>query len=765
MKKLWFLAKLLAVIAVLGTVGLLYYFHGIDKLISEKFDRPKKWDLPSRVYSDAEYFYPGASIKDRQIIAKLDRLGYRDTGNRIIGPGDYASGADFLEIYLHDFDYPDEKLTGFPVRMEIANDTITSMINMTNKSELMLVKLEPEEIASIFDDKMEDRTIITLADVPKSLAEAIIAIEDERFLEHSGVDPIGILRAALVNLKSMSLAQGGSTLTQQLVKNFFLYPKKSIIRKLNEAIIAYRIEKAHSKAEILEAYLNQIYLGQRGASSVSGVAEASKLYFAKNVDQLTIGESALLAGMIKNPSRFNPVRNPQVAKERRNFVLSRMHENGLISKSQHDLALAEEIITPKTRVRFQSAPFFVDFVKRQLADFYPPQVLKTEGMRIFTTLDMLAQIAAEDAVREGINELEKTYANLLPKDHPYPLEACLIAMQPSTGYVRALVGGRDYGASQFDRCTQAMRQPGSTFKPFVYLAAFDPTRGNGVYTASTLIDDSSFEVESGGDKWSPKNYDKKEHGRVTLRRALENSYNIATARLAIDVGLDEIVKTAADAGITSSMLAVPSMALGSFEVTPIEMAGAYTVFPNGGIRSFPLAIITVVTKEGEILERKSLRMKRAFGSAPAYITTNIMKGVMDRGTGAGARSMGYKAIAAGKTGTTSNYRDAWFVGFTPKILALSWVGYDDNTTTNMSGGRAALPIWTRFMQKAEPEGSGDFAGPEDVVLLKVDPTTGGLVSGRCPDGIYEAFIEGSEPEKTCEEIDIYRSQSGSYQEF
>jgi penicillin-binding protein 1B len=327
MKKLWFLAKLLAVIAVLGTVGLLYYFHGIDKLISEKFDRPKKWDLPSRVYSDAEYFYPGASIKDRQIIAKLDRLGYRDTGNRIIGPGDYASGADFLEIYLHDFDYPDEKLTGFPVRMEIANDTITSMINMTNKSELMLVKLEPEEIASIFDDKMEDRTIITLADVPKSLAEAIIAIEDERFLEHSGVDPIGILRAALVNLKSMSLAQGGSTLTQQLVKNFFLYPKKSIIRKLNEAIIAYRIEKAHSKAEILEAYLNQIYLGQRGASSVSGVAEASKLYFAKNVDQLTIGESALLAGMIKNPSRFNPVRNPQVAKERRNFVLSRMHEN------------------------------------------------------------------------------------------------------------------------------------------------------------------------------------------------------------------------------------------------------------------------------------------------------------------------------------------------------------------------------------------------------------------------------------------------------
>lgn len=756
---LWLIIKLLLVLAIVGGVVLLYYFHDIDELITEKFDQPKKWDLPSRVYSDAEYLYPGVNIKDRGIVAKLDRLGYRNTGTEIKGPGDYALSKGGLKIYLHDFQYPDEVFTGFPVDIRKSGGVIASIQNITSGAEMTLVKLEPEEVASIFNEKMEDRTIVTLAEVPKTLAEAIITIEDERFLEHSGVDPIGILRAAVVNLKSMRIAQGGSTLTQQLVKNFFLYPKRSFVRKINEMIIAYRIEKTHTKAEILEAYLNEIYLGQRGASSVSGVAEASKLYFAKNVSQITLGESALLAGMIKNPSKYNPIRHPENAKERRDFVLSRMYEKGLVTKEQYEEALAERIVTPKRKVQFQTAPYFVDFVKRQLSDFYPAEVLQTEGLRIFTTLDMFSQFAAERAVKAELDLLEKTYVNLLPKDHPDGLQSCLIALQPTTGYVRALVGGRDYGASQFDRCTQAMRQPGSTFKPFVFLTAFDPARGNGTYTAASLIDDKSFEVESGGEIWKPKNYDKEEHGKVTLRKALEKSYNIATARLAIDVGLDEIVQTAKDAGITSDLSPVPSLALGSFEVSPVEMASAYTVFSNGGIRSKPISIIGVVTKEGEILERKNILMKRAFGAAPVYVTTNVMKGVMDRGTGVGARSRGYKAIAAGKTGTTSNYRDAWFVGFTPKILALAWVGYDDNQSTKMSGARAALPIWTHFMKEVEPNGAGDFTGPGDVILLKVDPFTGGLLNSKCPDGIYEAFIEGSEPDKTCDEIEIYESKS------
>ncbi|HPM40856.1 MAG TPA: penicillin-binding transpeptidase domain-containing protein, partial [bacterium] len=332
------------------------------------------------------------------------------------------------------------------------------------------------------------------------------------------------------------------------------------------------------------------------------------------------------------------------------------------------------------------------------------------------------------------------------------LQACLVAIQPSTGYVRALVGGRDYAASQFDRCTQAMRQPGSTFKPFVYLTALDPRRSNAAFTPASIVEDVSFEVESGGKKWSPKNYDKREHGPVTIVTALEHSYNIAASRVAIDAGLDNVVKTARDAGIESPLAAVPSIALGSFEVTPMEMASAYTIFPNGGIRAQPLAIINVATKDGEIVERKTLQMKRAFDAAPVFMTTTLMKGVMDRGTGAGARALGFSAPAAGKTGTTSNYRDAWFAGFTPSMLALVWVGYDDNTEINMSGGKAALPLWTRFMKEVQPAGGGDFSGPGGVVLVKIDPRTGGLSYAACPDGVAEAFIEGTEPTRTCDEI-------------
>ncbi len=609
---------------------------------------------------------------------------------------------------------------------------------------------------------MEDRTFVTLKDVPQDLVEAIILVEDERFFKHSGVDPFGIARAACVNVASMRIAQGGSTLTQQLVKNYFLHSKKSFSRKINEMFIAHRIEKTHTKAEILEAYLNEIYLGQRGPNSVSGVFEASRLYFAKNVSQMTLGESAILAGMIKNPSKFNPISNPAGAKERRDFVLKMLLDAGLVTKAEYAGAVSEQIVTPKRPVRTAPAPYFVDFVKRQLSDLYPPEVLQTEGLRIFTTLDMSAQLAAEAALEGGLAKIQADFANLLPKDHQDPLQGCIISIQPATGYLRALVGGSGYGITQFDRCTQAKRQPGSTFKPFVYLTAIDPERSREAFTAASLIEDEPFEVKSGGKMWSPKNYDKKSHGTVTLRKALEQSYNIATARLAIHAGLENVVQTARDAGIESELSAVPSLALGSFEVTPMEMASAYTIFPNGGILAQALSVISVVTKEGEVLDKKDVSMKRKFDEAPVFVTTSIMRGVMDRGTGSSARSMGFTAPAAGKTGTTSSYKDAWFVGFTPDLLALVWIGYDDNATMNLSGGRAAVPIWTNFMKKVEPQGAGDFSGPGSVVLLNVDPTTGGLASPKCPSNFQEAFIEGTEPKQKCEEINLQSSVPESF---
>lgn len=753
-RTIWRIVKILAVLAIIGLVALAYHVRKVDRMIEAKFDRPRKWDLPSRVYSDAEYIYPGINIKEHRIVAKLDRLGYRNTGEKISGAGDYSINDSRLELYLHNFAYPDGEFRGFPVRFDLSGGVIGKIIRMDGDEGLELVRLEPEEIASIFTEKMEDRTIVTLSDVPEHLVQAIILIEDERFFKHGGIDPTGILRAAFANLKAMGIVQGGSTLTQQLVKNFFLYPKRSFVRKINEMLIAARIERHHTKAEILEAYLNEIYLGQRGSSSVSGVEEASRLYFGKGVSQVTPSEAAIIAGMIKSPSLYNPITNPEKAKERRNFVLGRMYEKGFLKKGEYEKALAEKIVTPKVNTKIVTSPYFIDFVKRQLADLYPPEVLKTEGLRIFTTLDMFMQIAADKAVGAELVAIEKDNASLIPEGHEGKLEACLVALQPSTGYVRALVGGRSYSVSQFDRCTQALRQPGSTFKPFVYLTALDPRRSQKLFTPATLIKDMAFRVKSGGKTWQPRNYEKKEHGQVTLRRALEKSYNIATARLAIEAGLENVLDTARDAGISSELMAVPSMSLGAFEVTPIEMASAYTIFPNGGIRAQPISIINVVTKDGEVLEKKSIRMKREFDAAPVYLTTNIMKGVMDNGTGASARSRGFTAIAAGKTGTTSNYRDAWFVGFTPRLLALSWVGYDDNANMKMSGARAALPIWAHFMKDVAPAGHGDFAGPPGVILLKVDPITGGLPTRSCPSGKYEAFIEGTEPQNTCEEISL-----------
>lgn len=746
----WRIFKVLVVLGLVSAAFGWYYLHHLDRLIADKFDQPRKWNLPSRVYSDAEYLYPGIDTGKRRLIEKLDRLGYRNTGEAISGPGDYAVGKEHIDISLHDFSYPLENFQGFPVRISTEGNIITDITNLSNKESLSVVKLEPEEISQIFDVQMEDRTVVTLKEVPPILLESIILIEDERFFKHHGVDPWGILRAAAANVRHMRIAQGGSTLTQQLVKNFFLYPKKSILRKLHEMLIAIEIERTHTKAEILEAYINEIYLGQRGSSSVSGVAEAAKLYFAKNVNQLTIGECALLAGMIKMPSEYNPLRHKDKAEERRNFVLKRLLDSSLITQEQYEKARAEQIVTPKAIVRVGRAPYFIEFVKQQLASLYPQEVLQSEGMRIFTTLDMTAQLMAEEAVSNGLQKLEQTYASALPKNHEEPLQGVLIAMQPGNGYLRALVGGRSYSDSQFNRAVQARRQPGSAFKPFVYLTALDPRRSKKAFTPATIVDDTSFTIESGGKKWTPSNYDKKEHGSVTVRTALEQSLNIATSKVAMETGLDAIVETAKETGITSPIDPVPSLALGSFEVVPMELAAAYTIFPNGGILAEPVSIMQVVTSQGEVLENKSVKMRRVFDAQPVYLTTELMKGVIDHGTGAAVRSIGFTGIAAGKTGTTSNYKDAWFVGFTPNFLALAWVGYDDNAAMNMSGSRAALPIWTNFMKDAAPPSAQDFPSPPDIVLVKIDPATGKISNSHCPSFIEEAFIEGTEPRDSCE---------------
>ncbi|MBI4126868.1 MAG: PBP1A family penicillin-binding protein [Deltaproteobacteria bacterium] len=754
----WRWAKRLAVLGILIIVVGAWYLRHLDRLIEDKFDQPRKWNLPSKVFSDAEYLFPGVDVKVRDIVGKLDRLGYRDVGVTIERPGDYAKDADHLDVYLHDFDYPGEAFKGFPVRLRLSGSIIREMTRFRMKESLSMVRLEPEVVAPIFDERMEDRTVVTLEQVPPQLLEAIILLEDERFFRHHGVDPIGIVRAMFANVRVMRIVQGGSTLTQQLVKNFFLHPRKSLLRKINEALMAIEIERHHSKGEILQAYLNEIYLGQRGVSSVSGVAEAAKFYFAKNVNQLSLAECALLAGLIRSPNEYSPFRSLEGAKARRDLVLDKMREAELMTDQEYVMALAEPINPPKRMIRVVTAPFFLDYVKQELANLYSQEVLEAEGLRIFTTLDMRSQLSAEAAVDEEIPRLEHEAVSLLSADHAGQLQTCLIAVTPSNGYIRAMVGGRSYAESQFNRCTQALRQPGSTMKPFIYLTALDPSRSQTAMTPASLIEDRRFSVEAGGEEWSPENYDGKEHGMVTIRAALEESLNIATSRVAMAAGLEQVVQTARDAGVTSPLLAVPSLALGTFEVTPLELVSAYAIFPNGGIRAESIAITSVVTKDGDVLERRRISVQRKFAAGPVYVTTHLLQGVVDRGTAASIRAFGYQGFVAGKTGTTSNYRDAWFVGFNPELLALAWVGYDDNAEMKkITGARAALPLWLHFFRVVSPRSPQDFPRPKGVVLVEVDRHTGGLARRSCPETIDEAFLEDTEPTQACDEMTIDES--------
>ncbi|MDO8462327.1 MAG: PBP1A family penicillin-binding protein [Deltaproteobacteria bacterium] len=743
---------------IFGSVFGLYLFY-LNYQITTKFEY-HRWNLPSRVYSDAVYLFPGQKVSPARLEEKLIRLDYRrvpgGAGTSIQASGEYHRDSRGLLVYLHDFSYPTEEFKGFPIFIRwdgggsAAGPKVDQILRLDTKESLVTIKLEPELIASVFDEKTEDRTLIKLADIPKSLIDAIVTIEDERFYRHHGIDPQSILRAFLVDLIHGKLVQGGSTLTQQLVKNYFLTGKKSFVRKFNEIIMSLLLERRYTKEEILEAYLNEIYLGQRGAASVAGVGEGAHLFFSKEVSQLTLAESALLAGLIRSPGEYSPFRNPRKAAERRNFVLKEMMEKDLITKREFKEASREKIVLPALRKDLDRAPYFIDLVQAQLKEQFPLEKLRAEGHRIFTTLDLDWQRVAERAVREGLDALEQKIPVVKKRkeEEGKKLEAVLVAVTPQTGYIRAYVGGRDFSKSQFNRPMQAMRQPGSAFKPFVYLTALDPDRSKKSFTLASLLDDSPLTLTTPEGPWSPENYEHDNHGMIPLRTALEKSYNVATVRLALDAGLDQVVETTRLAGIKSPIQPYPSMALGAFEVIPLELASAYTIFPNGGARSETLSVRYLVTKEGEVLEKKGLKIKKVFSAETIYLLNSLLKGVLERGTGASSRALGFQGIAGGKTGTTSDERDAWFVGFTPKVLALVWVGYDDNTPIDMTGAQAALPIWVRFMKEVA-DAEEDFPQPEKITRVTIDPESGGVATSNCPEKREEPFIKGTEPKESC----------------
>jgi len=726
-------------------IGFLGYTYSV---VTRKFDSSRRWDLPSRIYSDGTEIVPGLTFSKSMIEPKLNHVGYHEVRQQVANPGEYRFNGSKLEIHLQNFVYSDMEFHSTAVEIDMPGGKVTTIRRMADGVALRGVRIEPELITSIYDDVMEDRLPIPLKTAPKVLTDAIIATEDRSFYRHEGISLRGILRAAIHDVRTGTRAAGGSTLTQQLVKNLYLNPERTFRRKALEAVMAVLLEARYTKSDILEAYLNEIYLGQNGSVQVVGVEQASQIYFGKRASGLKLTEAATIAGMIRSPNVLSPLKYPERARARRDVVLSLMQEQKLITEAEFEEAVASPLVVNRFPKSLRTAPFFIDYVLKQLRETYPETQLKTEGLRIFTTLDTMMQRSAEQALNSGTASLAKKYSWI--RKSPTPLEGVVVTLQPGTGYVKALVGGRSYSKSQFNRAFQARRQPGSLFKPFVYVAAMDPARGENALTASSILDDSPITVQSGSSVWRPQNYDNRFHGSLTVRRSLAMSYNIPAVRAAINAGVPNVIKLASRIGVQSKLEPYPSISLGSFEVTPLEIAYAYSVFANEGVKAEPISILAVATREGKLLERREVQMKRVAPANVCYVMNDILKDVITYGTAAKLGSTGFTRPFAGKTGTTNNYRDAWFVGYSPRVVTLVWVGFDDGHSVRLSGGDAALPIWALHMNRIVGMiPNTDFKRPDDVTERSIDPLSGRLATSWCPSARQELFARGTEPDSLC----------------
>jgi penicillin-binding protein 1B len=749
-RALLLLALLTLTVVVVGAVVAVPVVRRLDREVVEKFNG-RRWNFPSRIYSDAFLIYPGLNLRAAGLADRLVRLNYREADAEPLRKGDFRRTPNGLDLFLRDFSYPGQRIDDRLVHLDLDGDVVVAMRDLRSGEALYSLQLEPELISGLYGSTWEERREVPLAEVPPMLVRTLIVTEDRRFYSHHGFDPIGILRALVTNLRSGEVVQGGSTLTQQLVKNFFLTEERRFDRKIKEAIMAVLIERRFGKAEILENYLNEIYFGQNGLQGIYGVWEASEFYFARPPHELSVGDMALLVGLIRAPNALSPFRNPERARERRDTVLRLLLADGAITPADYDTAKNEPLHIAAVHARGNAAPNFVDFLREDLGRNYPREVLTSDGLGIFTSLDIQLQQLAASAVRNGIAELERRHPRLANRDPEHRVQAALIAVRPQTGAIVAMVGGRDYETTQFNRAVHAHRQPGSIFKPLVFLTAFEAARdADDPITPALVVSDEPFEWTYDGGTWRPSNYRNEYMGDVTARRALELSLNAATARIANRVGLEPILEMAQRVGIQSPLPPYPSVILGAVEVTPLEIAQAYAVIANQGLKATVRGASKLVDRQGQMVERRPLAVERVVSPEAAYLVTHLMEGVLDRGTGRGVRERGFTRPAAAKTGTTNDARDAWFGGFTPDLLAVVWVGFDDNEALGLTGAEAALPIWTEFMQgataAAPPTG---FHPPTGVALVRIDPYTGGIATAGCPETLLEAFWRGQEPTAAC----------------
>ncbi len=721
---------------VFGAVFTYYYIH-YSKLIDAKL-KAGPFTTTSRIYAAPVSVGVGDAVSPDAIAAELRRAGY--TESRSNPMGSYNLRRDEIEI----FPGPDAYAREDAGVIHFADGRIIRIVSLSDNTPRTEFNLEPRLITNLYDRNREKRRYVKYAEIPDILREAVISAEDRRFFQHSGFDPIGIVRAVWVDIREGKSAQGASTISQQLARGMWLSPARSFKRKAAEFMITLQLEHKLSKEQIFEMYSNQIDLGRRGSFTIRGFGEAAESYFGKDIRQLNPAEAATLAGMLRGASYYNPFRHPDRIRDRRNVVLSLMRENNFLTEREYAVAAASPLKLASAGAESSDAPYYVDLVNDELQSRFSDYDFQAGSYRIYTSLDLNLQRAANDAVQIGMKQVDELLRkNKITKE----AQCALIALDPHTGEIKALVGGRSYGQSQLDHVT-AKRQPGSIFKPFVYAAAMNTALAGGsrTLTPASTVEDVPTTFYFDGRPYEPGNFHGEFYGTTTLRRALAHSMNVATIKVAEMVGYNTVVNLAHKAGISEDVKATPAMALGAYEATPLEMAGAYTMFANSGVRVQPVFIDEVRGINGGNIFRSKPLTKNVLDPRVNFLMVSMLEEVMRSGTAAGVRSKGFTVPAAGKTGTS---HDGWFAGFTSQLLCIVWVGFDDNSELGLQGAHSALPVWTEFMKRALAfRGYRDakpFPAPDGIVTMQIDSKTGMPATPYSEGTRSEVFIAGTEP--------------------
>lgn len=675
-------------ILLLVTVVIAGWCAWVDYTVRRDFNS-LQWALPARIYARPIELYQGAPVSPDELTAYLQRLGYQRS-SQVTGPGQYSVEGATVSVHTRGFQFWDGHEPSVSVQVGFSGGQVSNLRPTQGRQEVYLARLEPVEIAQINPETGEDRLPIAYEEVPQALLDAVVAVEDQRFYSHFGVDPIGILRAAWANIQAGGIVQGGSTLTQQLVKNLYLNRERTLRRKIEEAVMAISLDYHFSKQQILAAYVNEIYLGQDGVRAIHGFALAAQHYFARPLTELRLDELALLAALPRGASYYNPLRWPERAVQRRNVVLASMASQGFITAEQLEIARAAELRVRERPVSTARYPAFMELVANNLARDYDSTVLRSAGLRIFTTLDIQMQSTLDGLIESSVAAVQRASAG-----SDADLQAAVVITDANTGEVRALTGGRRPGEAGFNRALKAVRPIGSLVKPAITLAAFE----SGDYHLASVLSDRPVEIElDNGQFWAPKNYENDTNGDVYLYDALERSMNLATVDLGMKVGPRKVADMLKQLGHTRPITPYPSMLLGAVEMSPIEVAQIYQTLASNGFRSPLRAVEAVTTANGEPLERYGIETSQAASSTSMFQLEYAMQGVFQRGTARTAAARLERNLPlAGKTGTTNDLRDSWFAGYGGDLVGVVWLGYDDNRESGLTGATGALRVWADVM--------------------------------------------------------------------